>query len=72
MSNILNKHTLISKQPSIIISDQWIESLGKRKKRTVGIAQRKPVRVKGPYVVHMLTDDDIIEDLGFVKQVSSI
>ena len=50
-------------------TDRWIENLGKRKKRTSGLAHSKPVRVKGPYVVYMLTDQDIVEDINFVKQV---
>ena len=52
-------------------SDRWIENLGKRKKRTAGLSHSTPVRVKGPYVVYMLTDQDIVEDINFVKQVCS-
>ena len=62
--------TLITHVTLITPLDRWIENLGKRKKRTSGISHRKPVRVKGPYVVYMLTDQDIIEDINFVKQVS--
>ncbi|XP_063692120.1 breast cancer metastasis-suppressor 1-like protein isoform X2 [Bolinopsis microptera] len=64
ITEVMNNRT-----PSNVDIDRWIENLGKRKKRTSGISHRKPVRVKGPYVVYMLTDQDIIEDINFVKQI---
>ncbi|KAL5272891.1 hypothetical protein ACHWQZ_G000906 [Mnemiopsis leidyi] len=64
ITEVMNNRT-----PSNVDIDRWIENLGKRKKRTAGLSHSTPVRVKGPYVVYMLTDQDIVEDINFVKQV---
>eukprot|EP00116_Pleurobrachia_bachei_P010758 sb/3471020/ len=64
ITQVMNNRT-----PPNLDLNQWICSLGKRRSPISRVLLNKPARVRGPYVVYRLADQDISEDMIAVRQI---